>query len=442
LLYSAGAFPAAAQDKNSAKKAGAPGENKSAGDGAIAIEGRLAQSTVKAGEKIHFWISLENRSGKEIDHLQLAESYTPGFTLPKEWKVARSAACPDPNGIDLAAGVPAGGSIALSGDLQADAVMPQQNLSVVLCWEQGGTNSRRVVQLGQAETFRWWEHPFLFLLGKPEVTIPATLTLLTLLAAWWARSHKERAQTWNTMLLETQKASMHYYMPATTAIGAAVRQLDAFRESNKRNKRTLGALKKSFYYMMRFQWIHQQTLREVGAYNLQSRTGEELLRKLYLQHTSLSCFYQGENQRKVEKVLALITKETSLDDFLAMAETQALDVGDVWKIYKDWAVSKKKSKETGFLSPACFDDMVTLEAYVSILYYEVNRPYLNWFGTLDPIELPPRAEKVIDGIVKQRENPALAANVRRYMVFAKLSKADSLGQWLRVAARRLWDALE
>jgi len=48
-----------------------------------------------------------------------------------------------------------------------------------------------------------------------------------------------------------------------------------------------------------------------------------------------------------------------------------------------------------FSRPECDRDLPVLDGYLGILIFEANRPYLHWYGTLEPLALSPLVRGVV-----------------------------------------------
>jgi hypothetical protein len=383
--------------------------------GEVTLTGRLSRQTVKLKDTVEFWISIDNRSGEELKQIQISRVSVPGFLLETNTKAA-DANCA--GGTVLQASVPPYSSATVTGILTADRPEGLENGYLAVCWQQGDRPSRKMVQLGKAEALRPWMYHVSWFRGKPEVTIPAALTLLALLAAWWTRSRNERAQTWNTIQLESQKSSMLYLLPSASAAQATVSYLAAAKKAavSVKSAEENIPLKKSFYYMMLFQWMHQRTFREVGGYHFQSRLGEDLLQMLFGRHKELFALYEGEAEFTMQRVLAQMKKKTTLEMFVELITIDA-DVASAWKIFKEWMPTEK-----------CTLDVNVLNAYCAVLVYEVNRPNLNWYGTSEPLEAKDGVRTAIL-LAVGNENPRLLNRTRLYLFFNNFAKADNL--WYR-----------
>ena len=421
-------------------------------DKSVVLTGHIARQHVRVEDSVRFWVTIENPSDNPLTNLRLDHMDTPGFGPPQHcWgsavaancglaagaqdvcQVPGNAAVSGSGGDLLCAELPAHQSFTFWGDLPAKQSESNHRNFAVLGWQQDGRGSMASVDLGETETAHWLVSPFLTLRGKPEVTLPAGLALLGLWAASWARKREERAQMANTMLAESHKASMQYNMPAASMIAAAGSALRTYFEASPAGPPAAPAadpaeskLRLGFYYLTMYQWWHQQMFREVGAYHFKNRTGEMILRTLYGKHKDLFPLIHDEQRRKLDKVLVLVRKETTVDDFLGLLEYPRTDVAEAWGIFRAWAATD-----------GIHEDRHVLEAYRAVLVFEVNRAYLTWHGALVPPELTPEASeliKVCDILGNQRKS---RAETEEYLIRAEIVTRETRWQRLRYGVGKL-----
>ena len=196
LLFGRGATAAQTQETN------AKPEEKDD----VALAGHMARSVVRTDDSVRFWITIRNRTGGALQHIRIVHQDTPGFGdlrpcwgsnvdatcgLPADTdelcKAPGNSADPGSRGNLLCAYLNPGGAFTIWGDLPANAAEFRHRNFLVLSWDDGsGKRTLSSVDLGESETVSRWLSPIIWLRGKPEVTIPAALTLLGLLAAWLA----------------------------------------------------------------------------------------------------------------------------------------------------------------------------------------------------------------------------------------------------------------
>jgi hypothetical protein len=406
----------------------------------VVLTGRLARDIARTGDSIRFWITVENRTTDTLQQVTLSHLDTPGFGafrpcwgkpydqtcgLPQDadaiCRLPGGAAGSGSDGKLLCAQLAAGRSLTIWGDLPADHPEARHKNFAVLSWQSAtGPDALAGVELGETETILSWLSPFVWLRGKPEVTVPAALTLLGLLAARSARKRDERTQMASTMLAETHKASMQYYMPTCSMIAAAVHALDRYIELTAPGQGAEAELRLriAFYYMTMFQWWHQQTFREVGAYHFRDRIAEGILRALYAKHKALYPLVSDASRRKLDRLLLLVSKQTTLDEFLSLLEYPRTDVQEAWGLFRKWAVT----------SPDCETDRSVLSAYRHIMGYEVNRPYLAWHGALVPIELSPASRGVVLECQVVDDKKTAKALIEEYLERTKCVLRDTPGE--------------
>jgi hypothetical protein len=246
--------------------------------------------------------------------------------------------------------------------------------------------STRIVALGTAEPVSVLH--FLTLFTKPEVSIPGALTVLGLLFTLFASRRDERSKVFNAMLGSAHEAAVQYFMPMASTLAAALRLIreataaqqglssaDAATrdaaEEKVREKRRQG-----FYYLTIFHWWQRRVFNKVGAYQLNSRTGERLLLILASKHRDLYPRTAEAAWRRSDVILSDINKETTLDEFLGTLDGGDTNWSEAWSDYSHWIDTD-----------SCKKDALYLEAFVHIMVYEVNGLHQLWYGSRSPMKL-------------------------------------------------------
>ncbi len=418
----------------------------------VTLSAHLARDMVRTQDSVRFWVTIRNRTDAPLQNIRIVHQDTPGFgNLQPCWGKSSRASCGLPANTDqvckapgreqdpgsnenlLCAYLPAGGSFTIWGDLQATSAESRHRNFLVISWgDANGKGTLGSVDLGESETVIRWLSPIVWLRGKPEVTIPGVLTVLGLLATWLASRRELRQQMTVTMLAETHQASMQFYMPTCSTIGAALasreRCFAAIATTDPDDSES--RLRVAFYHLAMFQWWHMQTFREVGAYHFRDRVAEVILRSLYGRHKELCPLLHDKERRKLDRLLMLVSKQTTLNDFLSLLEYPRTDVQEAWKVFREWAFTK-----------GCLTDSDVLAAYRLVMVYEVNRPYLNWHGMLYPIELTEHADAEVRNCTVGKDRKLSAARVEEYLERTKRVRRESIrersGYWLAKAGRNI-----
>lgn len=418
----------------------------------VTLSGHLARGEIRTHDSVRFWLTIRNRTSGALKDIRIVHQDTPGFgALQPCWGKSVDANCglpedteklcrdparpqgPGSGGNLLCAYLAAGGAFTVWGDLPATRGEARHRNFLAVSWQDAadkGTLSS--IDLGESRTVNRWLSPLVWLRGKPEVTIPGVLTLLGLLAAWLSSRRDARQQMTVTMLAETHQASMQFYMPTCSMIGAALASLErcfAAMASTDPDDAEL-RVRTAFYYVTMFHWWHLQTFREVGAYHFRDRVAEVILRSLYGRHKELCALLADQQRRKLDRLLVLVSKQTSLNDFLSLLEYPRTDVQDVWQIFRGWVFSN-----------ACRADFEVLSAYRLVMVYEVNRPYLTWHGMLYPIELTADAAAEVKRCQVGKDEKLSLARVEEYLERTRQVRKESLRErvwyWTSKTGRNL-----
>jgi len=418
--------------------------------GGIFVDGHLSEEYTRPGQSIRFWISIENRSGSAITDIRLSELYVPGFAK-KPWCAAQLATCePAPGAgpecaapsVPLKSGAPPakpdeyllcsqlgqGESIIVRGDLVAIAPEGQHNFYAVISWSSdlpaaNAPRSSRAVALGDGEVLSglgyWWR----LLPSQPLYVIPIVVALLTILGTWLTKRLEQHALTWSsTMLVESHKATVQFYMPTGSHLTAAVGLLESYRSSFRAPgkamlKRDLQTLQRAYFHMMMFQWWYWQTFLNESAFHLKNRMGEHLIQLLYGHHAGLFGINRLPIRRLLERILGHLKKEMTLDEFLVQLVRHRSDEARGWSLFQKWARREE-----------CDRDLVGLRGFLAVLLYEVNRPNLHWYGHLEALRLPDSLLVTLYDLVPARK---WRTDVEEYFARARIVTKASWWSWVQ-----------
>jgi hypothetical protein len=413
--------------------------DKQTDNAAVVISGHLSREVAPEGALIRFWITIENRSGAALQNVRLAHMDTPGFKSATDcWdRSALNTACGVSPGTGPSCSAPgqlpsprndefllcqylrAGESLSVWGDIRAyDPSLPANRLYAVVSWNvvpnSQSTSSEvmqssRVVSLGTAEVVSPNLH-WLTWLAKPEVTIPAALAFLGFFLASRGRKAEERNNVFTAMLSSVHDAVMHYHMPMTSILSAAISQIDKVcspvAEARKRNESIPLALietaRRGFYFLTMFHWWQKRVFQKVGAYQLKSRMGERLLLFLANKHRQLYPLSNETALRRLDVILGKIDAKHTLDDFLKVLDSGNAELRAAWDDYFAWVGT-----------PNCEKDLACLDAFATIMLYEVNSVHLLWYGGPPLMALSNRAREATIGA--GRDDEYFERQVRDYL---------------------------
>jgi hypothetical protein len=427
------------------------GQAKSSGDGRVVVSGHLSQDMARIGTDMRFWITVENRSQAPLVNLHLNRLEIPGFE--------KSRWCWGPSLDKLACGIaslpgpaciapgPAGAAssdefalcaylrprevLTVWGDLKANADLPPHELIALVSWQElpeqappcklkdkskcpppatrpEASSASPIVTLGRAEPVASWRYLFRRYTPKAEISIPGALTLLGLFFTWWSGRKEQKKQIWTTMLSKVHDFTMHFYMPIASILSAAISATDDFRPAADAHRQhgtpipadSLASERRAFYYLMMFYWWQREIFLKVGAYHLKWRTGENLLFLLVGDHES---FFHGKSEtkrRQLDRVKALLSQETTLDEFLETLDSGLEpDLTQSWVDFQVWAGAAN-----------CSERLAILDAFVAVMIYEANCISSDWYIGSPKIELTPRARTLMEQ--KANESPDVAGYLR------------------------------
>lgn len=431
------------------------GQAKSSSDGRVVVSGHVSRDMVRVDSELRFWITVENRSPAPLANVHLDRLEIAGFQKSRwcwgpniEREACGIATRPGPP--CLAPSVSAAASsdefalcaylrprevLTVWGDLKANADLPPHELIALLSWQElpepvapckfqdkskcppapakpaEAANASPIVTLGKAEPVAGWRYLFRRYTPRAEISIPGALTLLGLFFTWWSGRREQKNQIFTTMLGQVHEFTMHYYMPMTSMLSTAAKKIDEFRLAARALALAgtpippdpLSAGRRGFYYLTMFHWWKKEIFQKVGAYHLKTRVGESLLYTLSSEHAATFVGNSEAAWRRLDRVKALVTQETSLDEFLEILDLSLdPDLTQLWLDYVAWAGR-----------PDCETYVAVLESFVAVMIYEVNNVSADWYSQSEKIELSPRAQTHV------RAKADTSKDIARYLRVAK-----------------------
>lgn len=421
--------------------------------GNVAASGHLGRDVVVKGDKVRFWITIENRSAAPILNVHLDRLERDGFTK-SQWcwgssfdkeacgtKTFPGPACLAPGQKQFPASdefvlcpyLKPGEALTVWGDLTAADEQPPHELSALVSWKVGEktpapcklkdqskcpapqpeqqTEAAQFVALGRAEPIAALRFFFRRYTPRAEILIPAAITVLGFFFTWWSSRKQRQNEIWTTMLGKVHDFAMHYYMPTASVLAAAVGGTDTYRPAANAF-RVSGtpipvaeseAGRKGFYFLMMFHWWRRETFLKVGAYHLRTRPGEDLLYLLATRDHDVAFLGTSEALRRaLDRIKNTVVQETTSDEVLALLDGGDPDFTALWNRYHEWAASN-----------TCNRDLGVLEAFISVTQYEVNRVSKDWY----PGKVKIVAEKrELDAFNEKAET---SADIRNYLAAAK-----------------------
>jgi len=422
-----------------------PGEAAKPADGVV-LTGRLSRDSARPDGKIRFWITIENKTDGPIRNLHFIDFFTPGFNPPEKiFGGCKEAAW---NSV-FCGSLPAQQSITIWGDLAAGQCAPRENAIATLGWKAQKQSEQEpeqsgVAQLGEIERLSWWSAAWQWL-TRLDIGLPTLTAMLVALFTWWQKRKEAREadektererkdkveaerreryqQTWNLMLNQANHFSLRYYIPSGNAIITAIHYIGVCQQklgvvkqgaagaagqgvAGVQQQLIAGATPNSapagtnpapneddylaaFFPLIQIQWLRLYMKRNIGGYYFKDRTAEQVCEGLFQAHRGAFDVRSAERQLTLMKFCKGLKRHSQLDEFVAQRRAWGDDQEEFFsKYFKNWLLDADQNK-------SCSKDLTVLGAFVKVLSYEANRPFLNWYQE-QPAETPtPEEEKEI-----------------------------------------------
>jgi uncharacterized repeat protein (TIGR01451 family) len=388
--------PKGKEDHNSAAEASKEG---------VTLTGHLSRESAGPGGTIRFWITIENKSGAAMQNVQFADFFAPGFNRPEKFFGGCTAASWNQICKVLADKT----AVTLWGDLAAaDHGGPKENALAVVTWDSPGhPEQSAAVQLGEIERLSWWEALWKWL-TQLDVGLP---TLTAILVGLYgivkkrredaaaklkeereseeslAKAEKERAEklaaehreqhqeTWNLMLPQANRFSLRYYIPTANAVVTFAWHVKSCRDKLGLTDDTLATAGgptendylSALFDVVQLQWHRLRMKRKIGGYYFKSRTAESVTEDLFQKHRINFEVTSPERFVVLTRFVKPFNPDYEIGNFIADSASWDVDQKKFYSDFKDWVRDEK-----------CKDDLDVLGAMWKVLWYESNRPFLNW----------------------------------------------------------------
>jgi hypothetical protein len=235
------------------------------------------------------------------------------------------------------------------------------------------------------------------------------------------------------MLPQANTFSLRYYIPSSNAIVTALydfavcRELSANSAADKAGDSPppeepyLSAL----FDLVQLQWHRMRMKRAIGGYYFKSRTAESVTERLYQRHRKHFNLEPTQRFLTFSRFAKPLKRSSELNDFIAASSVWDAEQKQFYLDFKRWITTAN-----------CESDIVALGALYKVLWYESNRPFLNWYQEQPPVRLSDDEEKLIKAIGEEgkEEDANMLQRVTEYIeeiktgVAAKPSSSNPKGE--------------
>jgi hypothetical protein len=376
---------------------------------------------VPVGEEIRFWVSVRNAGTAPAVGLRVVRVDADGF----RYRLAQPCGCQDAACLSSTACMPLRERLAAGEHAAFDGVLiPSRNMSarpawVILWWSDLQNRPQQLaVPLGRfTATSRGWLQLLAFTTFLKDIAIPAAIPVaLALLGYWFQRTERERterlaqlereraerlaeeghrrteiAQTWREMLPLSHGYSIEHYMPV---VSAAISALRDSAEAAAKGEENPDKYKLALYSWTLFWRRIRAQMDVLYGFYFKDRCGEETASVLLARLARLYFKDRPDSEKRRETVFSLVEPsgtDSRFATFTSRWETQSAQgsataraVDAEFQAFVEW-----------MKTPAFRDSSDTLDAFATIVKYEMNRVYQPWYGKPERMSMNEGATRVV-----------------------------------------------
>jgi len=439
--------------------------------GETAVTAALAQSSVQVNENVSFWLTIRNQSSAAVTDITLAPTGLAGYTIaircwrpisgpsciPEDSSVANALRVRPPalsNEESIASQVKPGQTLAIWGELRAEKRQEKRTVYATVRWtDAAGRPSQSVVALGDLtatdcidtleEAWAWFQA------ALKDLALPILLAVLAYLFKKWEddreasrrndetqretarraaeqaleaerhRTEQERQQlfqTWNQMLKVSHEDATKHYMPMVAAARTVRTHVTDCREAIK--QLAPGKLPKedrykhALFYFLLLRKRNRRFTDDRGGFYFKDRVGEELAAACWSETNRLYILRNPVVREKFSELLQQVGADDLLTTFMEKFRKAAR--GSVFEVvhghFCKW-LARPESEEA----------MQYLEAFVAVVEFEMNKPYVYWYpedqksrlnkqGNVDSV-----LRKIAEDPARNKQNTTWRSEIEAYI---------------------------
>jgi hypothetical protein len=401
----------------------------------VAAGGSLSKSVLVVGDKAELWITFRNRSADTVSKLKVLRFDVPGFRIDALcWHDGTKNVCSKPENIEIPQ-IFKGQTVVLWGDVTATEQAEKHICYALLSWtDPAGARSEMVIPFGTNIIETLWERRLRAVRElMKDFALPLLLVFLGLYVGQWDKDREAKRQiheaeiqqahlTWNSMLPETYKLAIRYYMKILAALGGLLRELEKAHSAIQKtpaDPQTLALTRRSFFYLMLFERRIKYFLDLNSGFYFKCRAGEDIVVNAHDRYRKL---YLGDNEnvrrnflRMVEHTELTETMDTFLQKLDGTGNHSAgvkQDFKNGWADFSIWIPTRDCQAAIG-----------ELKAFELVLAFELNRPYAYWYGWEETLrywkQTQVELKSVGDDLYKLTEERSVANLITAYLKYGE-----------------------
>jgi hypothetical protein len=398
----------------------------------VAAEGSLSKTVLVVGDSARLWITLRNRSGKTISDVKVSQLDLPGLHVDSLCSSEGAGKKCDQLEKFTIPSIVSQQTIVFWGDATAIEPVEKHFCYALITWATvpGGTRSQTVLSLGGNVIETLWERRLHAVREfMKDFALPLLLVFLGLYVGQWdknreasRRAYEAEIQqthlTWNSMLPETYKLAIRYYMKIEAAADGAIRELEKAQLEVKDSSAELEnrlSRRHSLYYLVLFERRIKYFLDLNSGFYFKYLAAEDLVASAYARYRT-KFFGSDETAKRVfNRVVERADVNQSFDGFLAKLDgadvapaAELKDVNDAWTHFSQWVST-----------PNCRLAILELKIFDLVLGFELNRPYAYWYGWQETLRYWGAKrfllEKIADELALTESEKEIVEGIRQYV---------------------------
>lgn len=382
----------------------------------VSATGKVSSHFTAEKGLVPFAFTIRNDSAAELRDLQIV-NLPNGYDLLPQLSIDPTPACADtssqsanPNPIYKC--LPAGQSLVVWGNFQAQSTHKAQTLLIVLHWKArtktaipAGKNNTQTeteekesslaVDLGENEVQSWWWVDVSDYLPFVVPVIAAlAIAVLTFLFNWRLASNSRRTEVLKQMLTQMQNYGSKFYMPMSSAAQGLEEEL-----SENLNNRKNPATPQSFFFFLLLQRTMLDLLGEIGGAFFSDNRGEvlagacwgEIFNWFYPEGRATTLYLTAYAAAKV------ITPRSDFEEFSSRFVVQPdpliLANPTIDRCWTEFAKSMSKRQNSTNQSEKVAELIILLSAFSKVVDCEINRVNKYWYPSVVSTRANPDVRK-------------------------------------------------
>ena len=355
----------------------------------VSVTGTLSSKSIRLDELVEFTVTVNNKTTKELknfrllappDSYEFAKVYAGGDHGVVPYKDSQSFEAANKV---LIVTVPAGTSYSAWGYLTPTNSHAPATLTMEAEWSngsgKGATQASTIVSLGENEVQTGGDAAWSNIIGFTKaLALPVTLALLPFILSPVLKKRDNRTETLRQLLSQFLEYCGKYYLPLSAG---AERLADALEKGDK---------DLAFYYIVYLEKRMDEQRKAVGGFYFKDVRGERLASQAWKEYSEdlLGKTSTDALNRAVQGCMNKLEARENYDAFAKLLH-----------LCSDGTFANPNAHTARKLLEDKLNDqdlvrrlVLNLETVVSLIDFEVNRPFEHWYPTISPYIVKPEVK--------------------------------------------------